>query len=207
MTIEQKKALHAKQKAARGERWSGHPYTHLGSPFGKGKRKMGDRGTIISTRPLKNVIPAMARQADSTSQSHPSIEVQPTPTIDLDAQLEIVDLDGMPKKRKSSSAPFGNKVQSLWDNDFDARSFLQSRLDFSIDFHNDHHMAAHMGASQMSNALETHMLRGFLIERAMFDAHCQSDKLVADLKVQLNTQREVATEAHNSLKSLIEERD
>lgn len=133
--------------------------------------------------------------------------MQPTSTINLNAQLETDDPDGMPKKGRSSSAPLGNKVQSLWDNDFDAMSFVQMRLDFSLDFPNDHHMVAHMGARQMSNVLETHMLRGFLIERAMFEAYCQSDKLVADLKVQLNTQREVAIEAQKSLTSLTIERD
>lgn len=67
LTIEQKKALHAKQKAVRRERWSDGPHTNPGGLLGKGKRKMGDGGTIISTRPLKIVIPGMARYACYTS--------------------------------------------------------------------------------------------------------------------------------------------
>lgn len=72
---------------------------------------------------------------------------------------------------------------------------MKTRLNFPIDFPNDHCMSTHMGASYMLDALETHMFREFLLERALFNAYCQSNKLVADLKVMLNNQQGMKIEA------------
>lgn len=72
---------------------------------------------------------------------------------------------------------------------------MKTRPNFPIDFPNDHRMATHIGASYMLNALETHMFREFSLELTLFNAYCQSNKLIADLKVMLNNQQDKEIEA------------
>lgn len=50
-------------------------------------------------------------------------------------------------------------------------------------------------------------LRGFLLKHMTFHAYSHPEKLVVNLKVQLNTQLEVANEARDSLKFITKEHD
>lgn len=120
--------------------------------------------------------PIMIGYACSASYSLPFSEVQAFPTIDLDAQSNIVNSDGTPKKETSSSSPSGKMVWTIQDKDFDTRGYVQTHMHFRIYFRSDHRMEAHMGTKKMENALETHMLRGFLLERTMFDAYSQFEQ-------------------------------
>lgn len=75
---------------------------------------------------------------------------------------------------------------SLWNTNFDDKSYVYDHFNFPIDFPNDHKMASQLGATRMSNLVETHLQRGLMMENLMFNAHSQSYMSFVDLKIKLN---------------------
>lgn len=130
MTIEKNKLLHAKKKVDWGDKWSKDPFSHPKSSLEKGKREMGDVGTIISNWPLKTIKHSLTWHVRFHYRRWHPKNSQPDHPIDLEALEQLIKMEHLKNGCLSSSASSWRNESSLWDEDFDNTSFVQLELDF-----------------------------------------------------------------------------
>lgn len=103
-------------------------------PIRKGENKDGWlEEPIIFTRPLRIMKPVMAIRANSTSQGFHTKDTQLRYIINFLCCKRCQPGWSAKKKGTFSSTHLRNKASSLSDEDFDARSFVQTWIDFPVE--------------------------------------------------------------------------
>lgn len=99
-----------------------------------------------------------------------------------------------------------NSLYLLWDKLFNANKYTNILLPLHEDFPNNFKDLCQMGTRNLSNIVESHLLRGLMIKRVLLEAHAQKNKYVDRLQVNLTTTKEALTQEQESLKNLTKER-